>query len=438
MTQLEQFIERELDNSIRDDVDAGSFLVHRGVFTNPHIFALEQDRVFNHSWLYVGHESELREPGAFQTRQIAGRSLIVTRSDDGQVRVLLNVCTHRGTPVCLEEKGVAKFFRCPYHAWTFNTRGALTAVPLEDAYGPGGLDREAHALKQPAKVDIYRGFIFVSFDPTIVPLVEYLAGAKEYLDYVCDQGENGMEVLPGTHKYSYRANWKLILENSVDNYHFVVLHHRQVLAMKEVGVELASYGALNEISHGKSLGNGHGVTQHQQIASFGRLAGKWGGNLPAELKPHIESNRASLERRVGPERARIIAESNRNTRFFPNLYVLDHISPIIRLITPISVDYTEIQEWALAPKGEDPAMRAMRLRNNHLQVGPAGFIAPDDVECLERTQRSLGTPEMEWCNNSRGMKERRALSSDELQMRGMHRHWHKLMTLGRHTHPVDV
>jgi p-cumate 2,3-dioxygenase alpha subunit len=314
----------------------------------------------------------------------------------------------------------------------------LTAVPLEDAYGPGGIDRVAHSLRKPPRVESYRGFIFVAFDSKIEPLSDYLRDAKEYLDFVVDQVEDGWELLPGTHKYSYKANWKLIIENSVDNYHFVVLHQRQVQAMKEVGVELSSYGALSEISNGKDLGNGHGVTEHMQIASFGRLAGKWGGNLPVGLKPIIEANRAKMDARVGAEKARRMSETNRNTRFFPNLYVLDHISPIIRMITPISVDYTEIQEWAMAPRGEHPEMRATRLRNNHLQTGPAGFIAPDDVEVLELTQVGLNNPEMEWCNNSRGMKARRALSSDELQMRGMHRHWHRLMTLGRCKHEIDV
>ena len=208
--------------------------------------------------------------------------------------------------------------------------------------------------------------------------------------------------------------------------------------MKDVGVEIAPYGALNLISNGRALGNGHGVTEHQQIASFGRLAGKWGGNLPESIKPTIDAVRKNLEERVGAERAYRIAETNRNLRLFPNLYVLDHISPVIRMITPIAVDYTEIQEWFPAPRGEAPEVRSVRVHNNNLQTGPAGFIAPEDVEVLEESQVALRNPEMEWCDNSRGMSQKRALSSDEQQMRGLHRHWHELMTCGRVKHPVNV
>jgi p-cumate 2,3-dioxygenase subunit alpha len=434
-------LEDELDGSIIDDIEGGRFLVHRRVFTDPEIFRLEQERVFNHCWLYLGHEAEFAKPGDFRLRKAAGRSVILVRSvDDGKIRGFLNTCTHRGTAICHEANGTAKFFRCPYHAWTFNTSGDLTAVPLEDAYGPDGLNREAHALKQVPRLENYRGFIFVSFDKNIESLESYLRDAKEYLDFVCDQAEDGWELMPGTHRYSMRANWKLIVENSADNYHFVILHHRQVQHMKDVGVELAPYGALNLVSNGRSLKNGHGVTEHQQIASFGRLAGKWGGNLPQWAKEPLDALRERLEERFGKERAYRLAETNRNTRFFPNLYVLDHISPVVRIITPIAVDYTEIQEFTIAPRGERADIRELRLHNNNLQVGPAGFIAPEDVEVLERTQLGLANPEMEWCNNSRGLgvKPPRAISSDEQQMRGLHRHWHELITLGRVKHPIDL
>ena len=430
-------LENEIDGAIIDDVETGRFMVHRRAFTDPRIFQLEQERVFNHSWLYIGHEAEIEKPGDFRLRKVAGRNVILVRStEDSKIRGLLNTCTHRGTPVCREAAGSAKAFRCPYHAWSFDTSGALTAVPLEDAYGSSFL-RKDHALKG-VRVENYRGFLFATFDSKIEPLVEHLRDAKEYLDFVCDQSATGFDIMPGTHKYSYRCNWKLINENSSDNYHFTSLHHRQVQHMKDVGVEVAPSGALNLISNAKTLKNGHGVTEHQQIASFGRLAGKWGGNLPEWTRAPIEERRKDLEARVGPERAYRISETNRNTRFFPNLYVLDHISPVIRMITPIAVDYTEIQEWTIAPRGESQEMRALRLNNNSLQIGPAGFIAPEDVEVLEMTQVGLGNPEMEWCDNSRGMQARRALSSDEQQMRGMHRHWHELMTLGRVKHPVDI
>lgn len=79
-----------------DDQERGLFLVHRSVFTDPGVLALERERIFDRCWLYAGHESEIPEVGDFVTRRVAGRPIIVTRGRDGKVRVLLNTCTHRG------------------------------------------------------------------------------------------------------------------------------------------------------------------------------------------------------------------------------------------------------------------------------------------------------------------------------------------------------
>jgi len=430
-------LERELDGLVADDVAGGSFKVHRKVYVDREIFELEKERVFNRSWLYVAHESEIPRPGDFRTRIAAGRSLIVARGDDGAIRVLLNHCSHRGTLLCREAAGTAKHFRCPYHAWTYDTSGRLTAVPSPEAYGPE-FDKKSWGLKSTPRFENYRGFIFVAFDPTIEPFTESLRDAKEYLDLVCDMSETGLEVLPGSHRYSMRANWKLLVENGVDNYHFAILHNRYIQHLRDNGVDIGPRGEQCDVSVGKSLGNGHGVSEHQQLASFGRLAGHWGTLLPAWTKDTLDALRANLDARVGKERAFRIAQTNRNVRFFPNLYVLDHISPVIRLITPRAVDFIDVQEWVLAPKGESPEIRALRMRNNFLQVGPAGFVSSDDVEVLDLTQRGLEHPEMEWVDSSRGMKLGRHLSSDEQQMRGLHRHWHELMTLGRVRHPEDV
>jgi p-cumate 2,3-dioxygenase alpha subunit len=267
---------------------------------------------------------------------------------------------------------------------------------------------------------------------------EWLRGAKDYLDLVCDQPENGFEVLPGSHKYAIRANWKMLVENFVDNYHFVILHQRQIEHMRTLGVKVGPPGAQSDVSRGKSLGNGHGVSEHQQLASFGRLAGHWGGLLPEWTKEPLAQLRARLIERHGEERTFRMTRTNRNVRIFPTLMVLDHISPVVRIMTPVAVDYTEVQEWILAPKGESAELRALRLSNNCLQVGPGGFVSPDDEEVLGLTQRGLANPEMEWVDSSRGMAIRRCVSSDEQQMRGLHRHWHEMMSLRRVRHPDDV
>lgn len=109
------------------DVDAG--LVSARIFVDEDIYQQELERIFARSWLFVAHESEVPRPGTFVTRSMGEDPVIVWRGADGQVRVLLNVCRHRGRRVCGEDLGQAAQFRCPYHGWTYNSQGELVGVP---------------------------------------------------------------------------------------------------------------------------------------------------------------------------------------------------------------------------------------------------------------------------------------------------------------------
>ena len=139
--------------------------------------------------------------------------------------------------ICREPQGNARFLTCFYHGWSFSTGGGLVSVPGDEAYGE---NFRRPNLAAPPRVDSYRGFVFVSFDPDIVDLSTYLAGAKEYIDLVADQSELGMQVLEGTHEYSVKANWKLLVENSYDGYHAMSTHQRYLEMMKAAGKDFAA------------------------------------------------------------------------------------------------------------------------------------------------------------------------------------------------------
>ncbi len=102
-----------LDMTKTNLVDEENGLVSRELFINDEIFQLEVERIFNRTWLYVGHESEIREPGNFVSRTLAGEPVILVRDDDQSIQVLLNSCRHRGVKVCRAESGTARRFNCP-------------------------------------------------------------------------------------------------------------------------------------------------------------------------------------------------------------------------------------------------------------------------------------------------------------------------------------
>jgi p-cumate 2,3-dioxygenase alpha subunit len=192
-----------------DDRETPRFRVHRSTMVDPAILEEERRQIFDRSWLYVGHESEIEQPHDFRTRRVGGRPIILTRDAGGEVRVFVNSCPHRGMQIESRAEGHGRFLKCFYHGWSFTTSGDLVALPGEDSYGPT-FDRENLGLVRPARVASYRGFVFLSWTDDIVDLETYLAGAADVLDLFADQSEQGMQITSGSHIYSTRANWKLL------------------------------------------------------------------------------------------------------------------------------------------------------------------------------------------------------------------------------------
>jgi len=410
-----------------DNHKDGLFRVNRRAFTDPHILELEKERVFEQCWIYTGHESEIPNTGDFRARRVAGRPVILVRGNDGQVRVLLNTCSHRGAQVCRERSGNAKTFQCAYHAWTYNNQGELVGVPGEDAYSEA-FDRRELGLANAPRMESYRGFIFVSFNSAIEGLVAYLAEAREYLDLVCDQSEKGMEIISGTQLYSMRANWKLLVENSIDGYHALPTHRRYFDFLVDTG---ANVQGMRIAGTAKSLGNGHAVIENAEVP-FGRPVADWIPAWGEAKKAELEALYKKLADRFGAERAYKIAKVSRNLLIFPNLIINDIMSITVRTFFPLAPDYMEITAWALAPQEESPEDRALRLDNFLTFLGPGGFATPDDVEMLESCQRGYANVrEVEWSDISRGMKRKAPLASDELQMQVFWRRWNELITRSR-------
>src|ERR1700683_3228095 len=387
-------MDKSADSYIMDDQDAGLFRVNRRAFTDPECLADERRRVFDKCWIYAGHESEVPHAGDYRSRNVAGRPMILVRGDDSVVRVLLNTCTHRGSLVCRQKSGNAKTFQCPYHAWTFNSRGQLVGVPGGASYSEG-FKREDMGLAAPPQVDSYRGFIFACFDPAADSLYDYLAGAREYLDLVADQSELGMKIVSGQQSYSARANWKLLVENSYDGYHGLPTHQRYFSFLSDIGVDLKGRDvAAPSLQKAVDLGNGHAVVEYQSA---------WG-------------------------RPRRLGERIRNLGIFPNLVINDIMAITVRTFYPVSPDYMEVNAWALAPADESAEDSALRLDNFLTFLGPGGFATPDDVEMLESCQRGFANREVGWSDISRGMKREHPSITDELQMRAFWRRWNQLMT----------
>ena len=200
---------------------------------------------------------------------------------------------------------------------------------------------------------------------------EWLAGAKEYIDVICDQSLTGeMRVVEGTHHYSTRANWKLLAENSVDGYHGIPTHQTYLQYLLGAGGVALEDGRMLE-GRAHSLGNGHAAIEYW--APQGRPVARWVPMMGEESKPEIEAVKGALAERYGAERADRIGQLNRNILIYPNLVINDLVSVIVRTFNPVEPDFMEITAWALAPVEEQGVRLQARLHSFLEFFGPGGL-----------------------------------------------------------------
>lgn len=413
----------DLDDFVIEDAERGRFKVLRESMTSEEIYELEKERIFNRTWLYVAHESEIKDDGDYVRRDMAGRPVILQRGHDGEVRCFYNSCTHRGARVCRQDRGNAKSFQCFYHAWTFGWDGELRGLPDQEGYGEH-FDKGDFRLRRPPRLEQYRGFWFLSFDPEIQSLSDYLAGAKEYIDLVVDQGEGhgGMRVIDGSQPYACNANWKLLVENSIDGYHGVPVHQTYFEFVGNRGdVSGLVKNLQSDAARGYALGNGHAVVDYP--APFPRVVAQWHPMFGEEAKADVEAAMDDLVATHGPERAMRMALTCRNLFIYPNLFLLDVAGLNVRTMWPTAPDHMTITGWGLAPADETGERLKRRIEGFNLFLGPGGLATPDDIEALEACQEGFQATSDAYSDISRGML-RDAKTTDEAQMRSFWREWH--------------
>ncbi|GAA2396961.1 aromatic-ring-hydroxylating dioxygenase subunit alpha [Dactylosporangium salmoneum] len=411
---------------IVEDWDRLTFRVNREAYRSSEIFARERDNVWLQNWLYLGHETEIAKPNDFIVRTLAGRPLIFCRDTDGEVRAWLNSCPHRGTVLCRETAGSSKLFQCFYHAWTFRNNGDVAAIPDDSAYeGSEGL-RESMKLRAVPRLEIHEGYVFVSFNPDVPPLLEHLGDAADYMTMIEQQHADGMTTLPGVQLYSVRGNWKLAVENAMDGYHFSPTHNTFVGYLRENG-----FAVTDDDQYAYNLGNGHSLlvlTGHG-----GRISMIWEPRFGEDERARTDAHRKEMAERLGEKRAHYVADESHILFVFPNLLLFDIEGLSIRQLEPVSAGQTDVRAWQLVPRVEDPASRALRMKTVVSFVGPGGLATPDDIEAYEAVQRGIEATakerrsELDFSDMSRGMidevKGVQGRSIDEGAMRGFWRHW---------------
>lgn len=413
--------------------DAYHFRVHTSAYTDDRVFSDEMARIFNRSWIFVAHESELPNPGDFRTSYIGQQPVIVARDMEGKIHVLGNRCVHRGSVVCRHSRGNVREFVCPYHGWTYGVDGRLTGVSerrIDGGYGPN-FEQPEGLLRLP-KVDTYRGFIFASFDPQIEPLLSFLGRAKTLIDRKLDMSPVGeIEFTSKPYVVRYSGNWKFQSENIVDQYHFLFLHKGFSALQAKYGDATGDFGvhkggSVSEMRKIRYRGACWGCSQGHGLADAPSL------NVDEDLNGPFSDYFHGLLEKHGREQLEWIAGNSAAT-VFPNLGLIHHQ---VRVWRPLASGLTEVTVYPYELKGAPPALNEGMLRSQERFYGPAGHGMPDDVDVFAQNQQGLALSQLDWLILERGLEsdtleengDYRGFKSSEACQRAFWRRWRTMLT----------
>ncbi|NCF48170.1 MAG: Rieske 2Fe-2S domain-containing protein [Bacteroidetes bacterium] len=407
------------------------------------VFELEMRHLFNNVWVFVGHESQTPNKGDYFTTQIGDQPVIQVRHSDDTIRVLYNRCPHKGTKVAIDRQGhTGKFFRCPYHAWSFKTDGSLLAIPLKKGYENTGLEKTENikGIKPVGAVHNYRGFIFARLASEGIDFDAFFQDSLSSLDNMVDRSPEGrLEVAGPPLRYMHKCNWKMLVENQTDTCHPMVAHESSAgtavkiwdelgnpepkpAAMQIIAPFMSPYEFFEDMGI-RTWPNGHGHTgvKHSIHSDYSAISGYFEAMSAAYGEKHAKE---------------ILDESRHNTIYFPNIMVKGPIQQV-RVFIPLGPDKTLVESYIYRLVGAPDELLARTAMYNRMINAPTSIVGHDDLEMYERAQEGLMSQGLDWVNLQRLYPgEDEDFSSEavengttERQMRNQFDAWKKFITL---------
>ena len=363
------------------------------VYVSDEIFAREQQKLFDApTWLFMGLECELKNAGDYITGIIGTTPVVLSKADDDEIHGFVNKCAHRGAKVVRELRGNAKFLKCLYHGWTYDNRGDLQAVPMQKGMmGNGGypddFKPENHCLRK-LKVETIAGVIFASLDLGAPPLEEYLGqGMSDRIKTICHSPLK----LWGYQRQTMDCNWKLFMENTRDIYHAPMLH-----------AFIPQFGMFNPAKQRNELilehGGAHSIFSTFEMEGVAAAAKGLIGKVAAPIIQKKMASPADENRQKlvfeDPSVAKGIGELpdglylNIISIFPASLFTCVGNALTIRQVRPLAPNKTETVYVWFQYEDDDEEMHERRVKQSNL-FGPAGYVAMEDAEVMESTQKMI-------------------------------------------------
>ena len=408
--------------------------IHSSVYTDGNIFRLEMDRLFHASWLFVGHESQFQQTGAFVTGRLGAVPVVCVKAEDGVIRTFINRCPHRGAEVCQGLAGSAMRLVCPYHGWTFELDGKLAWVPLREEYDDAACDRLA-GLQAVAATEVYRGFIFACLKKPSIGLGDFLGHFKTVIDDLVDRAPSGVvRASPFVIRHKYRGNWKLTFENLNDTLHARVTHAAAARAAQKVGDGVGGVSAHAQL--GMMVANAKPLAAFRDLTLVTEKGGHsyFGAHMPTGYGEAQSAYARALENTKSTEEARRILAVGRHVAILYPGSSWHARYQTVRIIQPLAPDLTEVIGFVFQLEGAPDEVMDSALDYCNGATSAFSSVITDDFEIWEGIQRSARTAPG-WLQISRQYAQRAIgpgngsyPATSEAYIRNQYVQWVKVMT----------
>lgn len=384
---------------ISDLVDLDMREVKLRTLSDREIYDIEQQKIFGKTWLLLGHESEIPDPGDFVQRHMGDDSVIVARDRKGEIHVSLNVCPHRGMKITTHESGNSLVHTCIYHGWAFKPDGDFLGSPIAEECMHGKMrGKEELGLKK-ARIYLYGGLIWATWNIDGPSFEEFLGDTKWYYDMLYRRTLKGLEVAGPPQRFIIRGNWKTAAEQSAaDGFHTLTLHRwlGEVgnYSTEEGGNELAKEMVGAEVSSP----HGHALRCIDLARKIVKLTGKDPAEMSTEEKlrvlppPGMTPDMVDqLFETMTPEQLEVMAWMPPQVGgMFPNvifefLYIPQPDGNVVGSLAlhtyvPKGPDKLEFTNWIFVEKDTPAELKDQMIKQSVRLLGTSGMVESDDSD----------------------------------------------------------
>jgi phenylpropionate dioxygenase-like ring-hydroxylating dioxygenase large terminal subunit len=395
--------------TIDDLIDIERREVSARVLSDQEIYRLELERIFAKTWLLLGHDSEISNPGDYVVRDMGEDQVIVSRDRAGAVHVMMNMCPHRGMRVVMDEAGCTQVHRCVYHGWAYRPDGSFIGAPIEREQMHGNLCSKDQLGLRKARVQLYGGLVFATWNIEGPTLEEFLGDSKWYFDLLFCRTDSGLEMLGPPQRFIVPANWKAAAEQSAsDGFHTLTLH-RSLMETGQYGSSADDIYANAPAMYGIDIScrQGHSLRciPAEQTFSMFMKADDFKKLKPEErlevLPPPGISQELlpQLRRHLSPEALTLMAKAPPQVGgMFPNVLVLFIYSPrtdgkysgalSLHTYVPRGPNHLEFMNYIFAEKDAPEQMKRDMMANAVRVSGTTGTIEQDDSDTWPHMSRN--------------------------------------------------